>query len=459
MRRVAIALVVAAAAQPAGASGAVRWSVGTSYRVHLPRSPSAHSATTRRELGELRALQRRRTSSVMARLQPWRPRAAVTSWARVTVEEIRAHSMNPVRAARALALVSVAMNDAIQTLHSSLATPARPSPCRLDAQVHPVGGCSALAAPVEAAAAGQAASLVLAYLFPDRRPAVGRVTTRALSWPLWSATAYRSDVEAATQVGRRVAGRVIARAREDGSAAQWSGIRPTGPGLWQPTPPAFGPPAEPVAGTWRTWNLDRGAQFRPAPPPDPGSAAFDAEAQQVYDTTRALTEQQRRLAAFWADVPGTVTPPGHWNAIALAMIRARALGPERAALVLATLNTAQADGFIACWDAKYAYWSVRPVTVIQQWWYDAGWSPLLVTPPFPSFVSGHATTSAAAAAVLGSFFAAERARLRRMADEAAQSRLYAGIHFPSDTLAGLALGRKVAGVALRRISQSSQQRR
>jgi membrane-associated phospholipid phosphatase len=99
------------------------------------------------------------------------------------------------------------------------------------------------------------------------------------------------------------------------------------------------------------------------------------------------------------------------------------------------------------------------VTVINQWWYDPGWKPLLVTPPFPSYPSGHATTSAAAAAVLGHFFPTARERPRRMADEAAQSRLYAGIHFPSDTRAGLVLGRQVAGAALRRVSSMPHQGR
>jgi membrane-associated phospholipid phosphatase len=347
-----------------------------------------------------------------------RPPAA---WIRIALGQIRAHAVNPIRAARALALVSVAMNDAIQTLHASLSD-VRPSRT------------------ADEAVASDAASMVLAQLFPDRR------------------TQLRAGV-ASTTVGAAVAQRVVARARHDGSAVQWTAVRPTGAGLWQPTPPAFAPPLDPLAGTWRTWNLNRGAQFRPPPPPAPGSALFDAEAQQVYDTSRALTEEQRHIAMVWADGIGTTTPPGHWNAIALALMRPRRLDPARAAFLLATLNTAQADAFIACWDAKYAYWSVRPVTVIQQWWYDPGWTPLLATPPFPSYPSGHATTSAAAAAVLGWFFPSARRHLLAMADQAAISRLYAGIHFASDTRAGLALGRRVAEVALRRVAQSTQQRR
>lgn len=336
---------------------------------------------------------------------------AVARWTEATLAEIRAHRLSPVRASRALALVSVAMDDALRGVRKA-------------------GGPSRVSVAV-------AASTVLGHLFPHRSAALKSAANGAGATP------------GAAAAGRRAAARVIARARGDGSSAQWSGPVPSGAGLWQPTPPGFAQPLDPLAGTWRTWNLNRGAQFRPPPPPAPGSDAFDGEVQQVYDASRSASTEQRRLAHFWADGPGTVTPPGHWNRIALGLMRARGTGLGRAAAVLARLNTAQADAFIACWDAKFAYWLVRPVTVIQQWWYDPAWSPLLATPPFPAYPSGHATTSAAAATVLSAAFPDARTRMRRMAQDAAQSRLHAGIHFPVDTSAGLALGEAVGRQALR----------
>ena len=241
---------------------------------------------------------------------------------------------------------------------------------------------------------------------------------------------------------------MVERAETDGSDAVWTGTLPTFLGAWEPTPPAFVQvPLEPLAGTWRPWNLRSGSQFRPPPPPRPGSALFTSEMREVYDVSRSLTDRQKAIAAYWADGTGTVTPAGHWNLIALELVRAHPLDLVATARLFATLNTAQADAFIACWDAKYAYWSIRPVTAIRRE-LDPTWLPYLATPPFPSYVSGHATTSAAAAEVLGSFFPIDAARLRAWAAEAAMSRLYGGIHFRIDNEAGAELGRKVGAAAL-----------
>jgi hypothetical protein len=159
----------------------------------------------------------------------------------------------------------------------------------------------------EAAVAG-AASTVLTYLYPDRADA-------------FPALADRKRPKHALASGRQIGERVVARARTDGSEAVFQGTAPVGPGLWVPTPPAFAPPLEPLAGTWRTWNIQSGSQFLPAPPPAFGSAAYAREVGEVYNVSQSLTDEQKRIADFWADGPGTVTPPGHWNQIALGLIR------------------------------------------------------------------------------------------------------------------------------------------
>jgi PAP2 superfamily len=343
-----------------------------------------------------------------ARAQAAAP-SAVAPWIELELDAIAAHATNPPRAARALAHLSRAMY------------------------------LAALAGAWDRddAVAGAAAT-VLAYFYPDRAGAVDALAHRL------------ADVDSRAFALGRLTGRLlIARAETDGADAVWTGSPPPGPGYWVPTPPAYVyPPVEPLAGTWRTWNLRDGSQFRPGPPPAYGSPQFLAEMNEVYAVSQALTDEQKRIADFWADGAGTVTPPGHWNRIALDLLAGAGWSTLRSARLLSALNTAQADAFIACWDAKYAYWSLRPVTAIRRL-IDPNWLPYLVTPPFPSYVSGHSTTSAAASTVLGAFFPDRAAELRALAEQAAIARLYAGIHYRSDNEAGLALGRRVGAVAVR----------
>lgn len=336
-------------------------------------------------------------------------RSAVTPWIELELEEIASHRTNPPRASRALAHVSAAMYLA------ALA-----------------GGRDR-----DDAVAG-AASTVLLYLYPDE---VDRIN--ALADEL-------ADVDSrAFALGRLIGHLLIARARSDGSDAVWTGSPPVGPGYWIPTPPGFiYPPLEPLAGTWRTWNLRGGSQFRPGPPPAYGSSRFLAEMNEVYEVSQTLTAEQRRIADYWADGPGTATPAGHWNVIALDLVDSANWSTVRSSRLFAALNTAQADAFIACWDAKYAYWSLRPVTAIRRLLPDPAWLSYIVTPPFPSYVSGHSTTSGAASTVLAAFFPDRAGELDAMAEEAAVSRLYGGIHFSSDNEAGLQLGRRVGAVAV-----------
>jgi PAP2 superfamily len=334
--------------------------------------------------------------------------AYVTPWIELELDTIASHRLNPPRASRALAHLSAAMYVAAI-----------------------VGGGGR-----DDAVAG-AASTVLRYFHPDEGGAIDELATRLAD------TDSRSF-----RLGNLVGLAFVARAENDGADALWTGTPPEGPGFWVPTPPAnVDPPLEPLAGTWRTWNLKTGSEFRPGPPPAYGSPEFLAEMNEVYAISQTLTDEQKRIADYWADGAGTVTPAGHWNVIADELVSAAGWSTLRSARLFAALNTAQADAFIACWNAKYTYWSLRPVTAIRRL-VDRSWLPHIVTPPFPSYVSGHSTTSGAASTVLGAFFPAKAAELAAMADEAAVSRLYGGIHYRSDNDVGLALGRRIGRVAV-----------
>lgn len=196
------------------------------------------------------------------------------------------------------------------------------------------------------------------------------------------------------------------------------------------------------------------------PPPayseDPASPFF-IEAMEVYDTSKALTDEQKRIARFWSDDPMlSPTPPGHWVAI-LFQIAARDQRPvEHQVDALVRLGIAVSDGFIVNWRDKYRYDLLRPVTYIRRV-IDPKWEPLLNTPPFPEYPSGHSTQSGAVAQVLTQVFgegfaftdsthvddglaARDFPDFWTAANEAGISRLYGGIHFRAAIEKGLDQG-------------------
>lgn len=349
------------------------------------------------------------TTPAQARAQVAGP-SAVTRWIDLELGTIASHRLNPPRASRELAYLSAAMYFAA------------------------LAGGNSRGDTVPGAAAA-----VLTYFHGDE---AARIDALAAQLANRTSLAFRG--------GKLIGNLFVKRAQNDGADAVWPvGTEPKGDPFWIPTPPGFVyPPLEPLAGTWRTWNLRKGSQFRPGPPPTYGSPEFLAEMNEVYAVSQSLTDEQKRIADFWADGVGTVTPPGHWNAIAVDLLEGADLSTLRAAQLFAALNTAQADAFIACWEAKFTYWSLRPITAIRRL-IDPNWISYIVTPPFPSYVSGHSTTSGAASTVLAGFFPEKASELAAMADEAAISRLYGGIHYTSDNVVGLALGRRVGQVALR----------
>lgn len=217
-----------------------------------------------------------------------------------------------------------------------------------------------------------------------------------------------------------------------------------GPGYWVPTPPAFiQNPLEPACGLWKPWVLPTGDAIRPGPPPAYGGDEFNAQLDEVWQVNQTLTAERLAIALYWAAGSGTVTPPGMWNQIATGLAADYGLNEPQAVRVLAYLGIAQADAFISCWDCKYHYWCVRPVTEVRAV-YDADWLSPIATPPFPSYPSGHSTTSGAAAAMLAYFFPNDAVELQRMGLEAMSSRLYGGIHFTFDDFIGYNMGTAIA---------------
>ncbi|MGH7318164.1 MAG: vanadium-dependent haloperoxidase [Candidatus Rokuibacteriota bacterium] len=267
--------------------------------------------------------------------------------------------------------------------------------------------------------------------------------------------------------GGQIAAAVYDWSRTDGGHGGFADnfppyVAPLGPGLWEPTPPAFLPALQPYWGSCRTFATASGAACPPGPATaydeDPGSRFFE-EASEVYAAVNGLTDEQSAIAMFWSDDPGaTVTPPGHSVSILTQTLRLRGASLAEAAIAYAKVGMAVADAFICCWHTKFQVNLLRPVTYIRAL-IDPAWSSPLTTPPFPEFTSGHSVQSGAAATVLTDLFGDgaftdhthdDRGLPSRSfrsfwdaADEAAISRLYGGIHFRPAIELGLEQGRCV----------------
>ena len=258
------------------------------------------------------------------------------------------------------------------------------------------------------------------------------------------------------------------------------------PGRWVPTPPAYIDAIEPNWTKLRPFVMDSSSQFQPKPPIPFDTAKgspFYRQVQEVYETSAQLTNTQREIAGFWDCNPYVmnvrghamyatkkITPGGHWMGIVGIVARKSGADLTRSSEAYARTAIALADGFISSWDEKYRSNLVRPETVINAY-IDERWEPLLQTPPFPEYTSGHSVISTAAAEVLtdqfGDAFAfADSTEMeyglpvrsfvsfRQAAAEAAISRLYAGIHYRMAIEEGAIQGRKVGENVVRKIRTS-----
>lgn len=263
--------------------------------------------------------------------------------------------------------------------------------------------------------------------------------------------------------GREVAASTLAVTARDGAvdALRRSAgfMPPTGPGDWRPTPPAHGPAVAPYWGRVQTWS-PRPALRLPGPPTyslDLGSG-FGQDALAVRDQTVRNTADDLACARFWADGAGTPTPAGHWVALTVQLATDREVSLRRFARTCGALGPALHDAMVCTWAEKYRWLLQRPITYLRER-VDPGFQPVLSTPAFPEYPSGHSVLSAAAATVLarqlGGGALVDRtaeprglgvrtyAGSRAAAREASYSRLCGGIHFPTGLAHGLELGAAV----------------
>jgi membrane-associated phospholipid phosphatase len=419
------------------------WVLTSAAEIRPAPPPASGSAQATAEIEEIIRLQAARTPQGDSLVRVWDV-LPTTRWHTraldfsgfywILLPDVRLAT--PARSARAFALLHVAMYDALVATWEAKYAYNRSAPTLSDGRVRALVSVAGVPSyPSEHAAAAAAAAGVLSYLFPSEDTASLHALAReAGEARITAGAAYRSDVDAGFAIGRAVAARVVARARSDGSAAAWTGTVPTGPTAWRPTPSRFvTSPFDPTAGSWHTWVIPSGSAFRPDPPPLPGSERFEWDLQELLFLSQTRTAEQVDIARFWA----TESPSARWEVFMQEEIDRRRLGPMRAARALALASVATYDAMVACWDAKYAYWLMRPVTA------DAAIHTVFSTPPFPSYPSGHSTLSSAVAEVFAELFPDAAAHYRHKGEEASLSRVVAGVHYRFDVLAGEALGRRV----------------
>ncbi len=437
----ALSSVAPAQAQPADVAGWRTWVLASGSQFRLPPPPDA--AATRAELAQLREMAGGRDAAALERIAWWNAAAPAYRWNRIAIEEALREGNNINVASRRLALLHAAMADAMVAAWDSKAAHERPRPDATDPSL-----ATAIATPTspsypdEHAVAGAVAAAMLGAFFPRRAAEMDRLAEEAGRMRLLAGVAFPSDVVAGVALGRQVAAAALARGRQDGSDRPWTGAVPAGAGLWNGTNPVL-----PQAAGWLPWTLAAPGEFRPPAPPAHDSAERAAEMTALRAFARTPLTDAR--ATFWEVAAGGLRNYQHWNAHAarLLMEHGQAADAPGAARAFALLNVAVYDAGVACWDAKYAYWTIRPFQL------DPAFRTVFPTPNHPSYPAAHACYSTVSAAVLAHLFPRDAAALTAEAREIGESRIWAGIHYPSDVAAGRGIGERVAARVIERAAR------
>jgi PAP2 superfamily len=354
------------------------------------------------------------------------------------------------------------------------------------------GQLPGLTAPPSLTASGfqPALSATAALLAVGRGLVFSEKRLDSLAAQLWQQAAQQGysvqTIAASQQVGQQMAAHIMAWAMGD-QYRQTRALRRYTPqnkaGAWLPTPPGYMAAVEPYWRRIRPLALDSAAQFKVTPPPTfatTANSAFHEMAIDVRDISQKLTSEQQLIANYWDCNPfflntqghmnfasKKLSPGGHWLAITGQVARQAGANLHKTSAAYLLTAVALFDGFISCWDDKYRYNIIRPETYINAH-IDEGWKPMLQTPPFPEYPSGHSVISTASAVVLTELFGPSVAftdstevafglpsrrftSFHQAADEAGISRLYGGIHYRQAIISGQQQGLQVGRQVLKKL--------
>jgi membrane-associated phospholipid phosphatase len=436
-------------ASPGGAADVVEgakvgtrrtWVLASGSEIPVPAPPADNSDQTKMELEELRQLQKERSSITNTAIQYYNAVPATQRWHDQALALALLEKQSSNRQIRLMGILHTALYDAVVATWAAKYTHNRKSPTQLASDltlVETLGGPPATAEPSypseHAAIAGTAVGILTAF-FPKEEANLKATAAELGQTRLQMGANYRSDLDAGMALGQAVAQKALARAATDGSDAVWTGTVPTGAGLWTGTNPL-----EPLQGTWKPWLMTRGDQFRPGPPPAVGSAEMNEELALIKSISNNPTPSQRAIAVAVATNPVV----GFWATVYPVIQRER-LSVPREVRMTSLVAAVQFDAGVASHDTKYTYWRPRPNMA------DPTIVPVIGVPNHPAYPSNAAIIASALAEVMGYFSPPDAAQFRYFAGQAGLSRIYGGIHFPSDERAGSEMGKKIAALAIQR---------
>jgi membrane-associated phospholipid phosphatase len=422
-------------------------SSGADYRVPPPPNP----AETRAELRSLADLISHNDAQKKQQVAFWDAGAPAYRWIDLINNRLLAGTATTLYPHRVYAYVALAMYDATIATWESKYFYNCSRPTELDHKLPTaVSVPNSPSYPSEHAAAAQAAATVLAFLLPADAARFQAMAEEAGWSRVLAGVQYPSDYDAGLALGRRVGEQVIAQSMTDGSDAVFTASVPTGQCKWIGTNPG-----NVTAANWRPLLLTSPSQFRPPVPPACDSLQVLAETAEVRNFLRAApgnatTFVPRYKAFYWQSPEGLNTWPYRY---ADKWIFEDGLdkNPPRVARAYALIAAVLFDAFIASQDGKFTYWYLRPHQN------DPNIIPLFPVPNFPSYPSNHSTFSAARSEVLAYLFPTRADFIRAVGTEAGNSRIWAGIHYQMDNVAGVNLGKSVAQVFISRAQSDGSQ--
>jgi membrane-associated phospholipid phosphatase len=395
------------------------WLLNNPQQIIIAAPPSSSQSKT--ELQSIKQGMAKLDDKMLTQIKYWDAGAPAYRWNQIVLGLM--FQKQEVLLRMPAAWMNLAIYDATILAWKEKAKYKRKRPNELDPSIKPVINAPlTFSYPCEHSVTAAAAAYMLVYFFPEKTDSIMQMAHAASQSRINAGVQFQSDVDAGWKLGEQVAKEIIEKAKNDGSAIKWDGNMNKDPKKWTGaypmgiTLPLFTPIV-----------IRSTDQFRLPPPPD-----FENDMKELKNFKQNFNS--RSLAYYWAS-----HGPEVWNDLASQKMFEYRMSDDAPAVsrVYTVLNVAYHDAVIAIFDSKYTYWGIRPVQ------YDTTYKPLITTPPFPGYPSGHAGGAGTTAAVMEYFFPADAKLFWQMAQDCADSRFYAGIHFRTDNEAALKMGKEL----------------